>query len=126
MFGYVMLDKILNRFGKIFVAEIPIFGAFDTVFGIVKIWEPLYLQHSRLTYGVCKRREINSAPHRCRFNQAVDLTSREESGRGVRSYIYIYIWFILPALYGAPQLLWYILRSDPFYRLLDVFLKIVE
>ena len=35
-----MLDKILNRFGKIFGAEIPVFGAFDTVFGTPKKWEP--------------------------------------------------------------------------------------
>ena len=35
-----MLDKIKTRFGKIFGAEIPFFGAFDTVFGIVKKWEP--------------------------------------------------------------------------------------
>ena len=36
-----MLDNIYNRFGKIFRAEIPVFGAFDTVFGIVKKWEPI-------------------------------------------------------------------------------------
>ena len=36
-----MLDKIKSRFGKIFGAEIPIFGAFVTVFGILKKWEPL-------------------------------------------------------------------------------------